>query len=250
MDHAEKCAQRLFESVIADARMEFRQSQSHGEYDFNLRYSDGRVAAVEVTSSVDQALEETHDAITGKGGHTIETRLCKDGWYIHPLPDARINLLRKNADRYLSDIEEVGIEKFSLRDDHPSVRAIYHDLGVISGSVASWIKPKSIWMSLPGEGGPVSVNTVFEAAECEALENCKKLGAAATPERHLAVYVYCTASAWVPLCDLEPTPTLPNLPNEITDIWVFSESFVQGEFVVWRAGASLNWMKENLVLQV
>ncbi len=63
MDQAEKVAQRLFESVIPGARMEYRASQSKGEYDFDLHYADGRVSAVEVTSSVDQALEETHHAI-------------------------------------------------------------------------------------------------------------------------------------------------------------------------------------------
>ena len=47
-------------------------------------------------------------------------------------------------------------------------------------------------MSLPGRGGAVGVGTVLEAAEREAfkIDNRRKLGAAASVERHLAVYVY------------------------------------------------------------
>lgn len=31
-----------------------REDQSHGEYDFDLVYPDGRVAALEVTAAMDQ----------------------------------------------------------------------------------------------------------------------------------------------------------------------------------------------------
>ena len=37
--------------------MEYRVDQSRGQYDFDLHNSDGSVAAVEVTSSVDQLIE-------------------------------------------------------------------------------------------------------------------------------------------------------------------------------------------------
>jgi hypothetical protein len=255
MDHAERVAQRLFESAIPGSRMDYRASQSKGEYDFDLHCADGGVSAVEVTSSVDQALEETHDAIIAKdkGGSSIPTRLCKNSWYIHLLSDTRINPLRKKADLYLAAIENAGIEKFwGPTDDRPAVEAIYQDLGVISGSVASWVRAGNILMALPGSGGAVGVSTVFEAAEREAFktDNRKKLGAAGTPERHLAIYVYMTTLAWVPLSDFEPIPVAPNLPPEITGIWIFSESSKGGEYVIWRAGPTVPWAKRKLVLDI
>jgi hypothetical protein len=66
-------------------------------------------------------------------------------------------------------------------------------------------------MALPGSGGAVGVSTVIEAAEREAFktDNRKKLGADGTPEKHLAVYVYMTTLAWVPLLDFEPMPSSP-----------------------------------------
>lgn len=39
--YAEKLAQRLLESLIPGARMEYRVLQNCGEYDFDLRYADG-----------------------------------------------------------------------------------------------------------------------------------------------------------------------------------------------------------------
>src|SRR6266849_3437373 len=95
MDHAETVAQRLLECVLTGARMEYHPSQSKGEHDFDLHHPDGRVSAVEVTSSVDKTLEETHDAIIdeNKGGSAITTHLCKNSWHIFPAMNARINRL-------------------------------------------------------------------------------------------------------------------------------------------------------------
>ena len=255
MDHAEAVAQNLVERIVMGARMVYAQTQSNGEHDFDLHYADGRVSAVEVTSSVHKTLQETHDAIIDKdkGGSAIATRLCKNSWHIFPAMSARINRLRKEADKYLAAIELAGIEKFwGPTSDHPSVEAIYGDLGVISGSIAPWIKPGHILMALPGAGGAVGTSSVIEAAEREAFkaDNRKKLRSAGGTERHLAIYVYVTSQPWVGLIDFEPPPTLPSLPPEITNIWVFSEAQEENQYVVWRAGVSLPWQKQRVRLSI
>jgi hypothetical protein len=255
MDHAETVAQRLVEWVLAGARMEYHPAQSKGEHDFDLHYPDGRVSAVEVTSSVDKTQKETHDAIIdeNKGGSAIATHLCKNSWLIFPLMNARISRVRKEADKYLAAIESAGIEEFwGPTDRRPSVDAIYCDLGVRNGSVASWIKPGHIVMGLPGAHGAIGASTVIEAVEREAFkdDNRRKLGAVGEGERHLAVYVYLTNLAWVPLVDHEPPPVMPTLPPEITDIWVFSEAYGKHEYVVWRASTSLPWKKLRFTLHI
>lgn len=208
-----------------------------------------------MTSSVDKALEETHDAITnkGRGGPAIKTHLCANSWHIHLSSDTRVNRLRKEADRYLAVIESAGIEEFwGPTDSRPSVEAIYGDLGVIRGCVAPWIKAGHILMALPGAGGAIGASTVIEAAEKEAFkrDNRTKLGSAAVDERHLAIYVYVNSLPWVALVDFEPPPDLPRLPPEITDIWVFSEAYAEHEYVVWRAGTSLPWRKLKVSFRI
>jgi hypothetical protein len=122
MDHAEAVAQRLFERVVVGARMEYHPAQSRGEHDFDLYHGDGRVSAVEVTSSVNKTIEETYDAILNKGGAAIKTDLCRNSWCIHPSPVARINRIRQEADTYLAAIEAAGIEQFW--DQQTTIRAL------------------------------------------------------------------------------------------------------------------------------
>jgi hypothetical protein len=96
----------------------------------------------------------------------------------------------------------------------------------------------------------LGAGTVIEAAEREAFkaDNRKKLGIAGSAERYLGVYVYMLTMAWVPLSDFEPVPATPDLPPEITDIWMFSESYGGGEYVVWRGGLRSVWRKQKLRL--
>jgi hypothetical protein len=63
MDHTETVAKLVLEAVLPGARLEYRLAQSNGEHDFDLHYHDGTVAAVEVTSSVDQIKKQTGAAI-------------------------------------------------------------------------------------------------------------------------------------------------------------------------------------------
>ena len=256
MDHAETTTQHLLEALVAGSRMVYRIYQSQGEHDFDLHYADGRVSAVEVTSSVDEAGERINAAILNKrkGGASIKTKLCKKDWFIHPVSGANINKIRREADEYLSTIEASGVEKFFfLNDDDPSVERIYAELGIASGSVFPHFKdPGQIWIALPITGGAVNADTVIEAAKREALkvDNRRKLQTSGAVERHLVVYVYITSHPWCALMDFEPPATLPQLPTEITDIWVFSETRSEKEYVVWRAGTSLPWHKATYSLQI
>jgi hypothetical protein len=118
---------------------------------------------------------------------------------------------------------------------------------------AHWKEPGQIGISFPGGGGPRDAKMATEAAEREALkrDNRKKLGTAGTRERHLVVYMYLTNYLpWRALVDLDPPPDLLSLPSEITDIWLFSETGSQSEYVVWRAGTSVRWHSQRHFLNV
>lgn len=236
---------------MSGARMIYHSDQSRSIHDFDLHYPDGRVVPVEVTASVDTVVERTNAAILDrrKGGSAIKSSRCKKDWYIHPLATASINQIRAKADAYLAAIEADGIERFYSATDaarHESIERIYIDLHILSGSVIRWKTPGYIRLSPPGGGGPLNADRTIAAAKIEAFkeDNRKKLGAASGDEKHLAVYISMTHFVpWCSLIDLEPNPELPDLPPEITDIWVFSEARGKNEFVVWRAGVRAPWRK-------
>jgi hypothetical protein len=86
---------------------------------------DGHICTVEVTASIDQIMEQTKAAIldSKKGKLKIKRILCKKHWWIHPVSEASINLIRKGVDEYLSAIEADRIERFfGATDLRPSIR--------------------------------------------------------------------------------------------------------------------------------
>jgi hypothetical protein len=251
MNHSEIVAKIVVESVIAGAQMVFRPDQSQSVPDFDLHYPNGRIVAAEVTACVDQQGEETFAAIKNpkKGGMRIKATLCKKDWRIHPARDARINAIRKKADGYLAAVEAEGVERFfSSRDSarSPSVEHIYKDLRVLAGSVIEWQQPGYISIALPVVGGAVGASLVLDAVKIDAFKNDNrtKLGNAGTEERHLLVYMdhsnYLARSAFQ---DFEPPSVLPELPAEITHVWMFSENLENDAYVIWRASTVSPWQR-------
>ncbi len=255
MDHAEKLAQAIIEGILPGSKMSFRLDQSSSVHDYDLRLSDGRICAVEVTASVDHVIEQTNVAVldSKKGGSAIRRKLCQKDWLIHPASGARINLIRKKADEYLAAIESDGIERFFSRTDlRPNVERIYEELGVESGAVLPCKEPGYILIALPGGGGAMGPQRVFEAVRREAFktDNRNKLGKAGTEERHLVVYVHPgNYLPWYSLLSFDPLGTYPELPNEITHVWAFTESRTAGNYVVWHADRASAWSRLDVILK-
>ena len=98
---------------------------------------------------------------------------------------------------------------------------------MLGGAVIQWQQPGYIHMALPITGGAIGPSLVLDAVKVETFkdDNRKRLGFAGTDERHLLVYMhhgnYLARSAFQ---DFEPPAVLPELPAEITHVWVFSET--------------------------
>lgn len=249
MDHAEALARAVVEAVEAGSRMRHQTKQSHGEHDFDLVYGDGRIAALEVTAAADKQAEGMVAAILekSKGGPFVPTQLCKQGWYLHPGRGAIINKIRALADKYLADVEAEGLTRFFSPSDavaHDSVRRIWNDLGVLSGSVMKWKTPGQIGISPPDGGGAVGIGHFVDAVRlvAEKTDNRCKLARAATQERHLFVYIQPrNYLAWVAFSDLSPPSEPVTLPEEITHVWAVTEGRTLNEFLVWRARRGEHW---------
>ena len=252
MDHAESRAKLIIEAALPGSHMRFRTDQSRSVHDFDLHLADGTVEAVEVTASVDREAEETNAAIVDskKGGRWIPTVLCKNDWHIHPSSDARIDLIRREADQCLAEVEAAGLDTFVGPGDwaeHACVKRAYQDLRIFSGAVISGRSLGRISMAPPGGGGAVGEMLVHEAVieEASKQDNRTKLAASGLAKRHLAVYIHSrNYLPWVALIDLEPPQLVVDLPTEITDVWVFTENRSPSGFSVWHGRPGSLW--ENI----
>jgi len=250
MDDAETVAKFVLEAAFPGSSMMFRFDQPCMEYDFDLHYPNGGVAAVEVTSSRNQNETQTNAKIfkEKKGGEFVPAVKCKRQWHIFPSPDARIDKIRKNADCYLAQLEAEGIETFnsdSIQDSPACVQKISFDLNLTEG--VSKKQRAEICIKPVVGSGAADANTAIRAGEKEIESNRKKLGMARTTERHLVVYIDRNNSRpHAALTYLEPPSDLPRLPDEITDIWLVSEHSAAGRFVFWHGSKNAIWRKDFL----
>jgi len=249
MNHAEVVAQVVVEAVIQGSRMVYRSDQGESVHDFDLHYPDCRVAAVEVTASVDAVDAETHAAISSrrKGGPRVKAEFCRKAWRVRPGTGANINRIRSGVDSYLAAIEAAGIEHFFSASDcqtHSAVDRIYTDLQVSSGDVIDGVVPGYIGIALPIGGGFIGSCLVSDAVEVEASkpDNRHKLSSARASEGHLFVFVdVLNHRVWTPLVDLPPPPEAPELPREVTHVWAVGPARSGDGYVVWRASAACDW---------
>jgi hypothetical protein len=265
-EKVETIVKLVFENMLPGAEMVFRDEQSHGEYDFDLHHSNGTLAAVEVTESVDQLQAQTSAEIRSKkkGGPVIKAKKCQKTWMVFPIQNANISNIRKKADVYLSSLEQAGIERFSSYLDAVTSRRckklgteksianpvpecienICVDLQLNSGLVVDEGGTPAIFIHHPVGGGAVGPSVAINAGERETSkeDNRKKLGAAKTDERHLVVYVDI-GLPWIALTTFEPPSALPELPEEITHIWLIGHigEANKDEFIVWGAGKNEPW---------
>lgn len=116
-------------------------------------------------------------------------------------------------------------------------------MGIEWGRVIKWKSP-GIRIALPADGGLVDTTLVNGAVETEALkpDNRRKLGSAGGSEKHLFVYVARTRHVvWVAVRDEVPPSVGPQLPPEITDVWVATWAGDGAWHTVWRARRGSPW---------
>lgn len=253
MRSEEAVAKRVLEKIFPGAEMKFQPEQSNGEYDFDLSFSDGKVAAVEVTSSRNQTLTQMSAEIFGKkkGGPTIPAIKCVKSRSIYPAIKPDIPEIRKKVDRYLAEVEAAGIECFDLDDLWKStcpacVTNICNDLKLTMGMVIDSSGAPQIRINGVVSGEAVDATSATEAGEREIEANKDKLGRAKKFEHHLFVYIdQLNGGPFTGLTSFEPPNVLPNLAPEITHIWLATE-IQKDQFVLWGASSMEAWKRFQL----
>ena len=251
MDYSEAISKRVLEAIFPGATMDYRSTQSHGEYDFDLRYNNGTTAAVEVTAAMDETLMKTVGAIHGKraGGPVIQPLTCQKHWLIFPINGASIPRIRADADIYLAALEREGIDSFFCVSSSPSVQKACCHLQITGGEVVSSDPNPTIHIAGPGGGGAVGPSDATEAGEFEAWkqDNRRKLGATKMAERHLVVHIdESKGLPWIALTSFTPPAILPKIPEEITNLWLIGQGENKNEVVVWRGGMKEIWQSARV----
>ena len=232
MNFSERVAKAVMESIFQGAQLIFSESQTNGECDFDIVRYGCEVAALEVTSSADQADIEFSHALTDpkKGGNFIEARFCTKSWLIDPAENANISRIRKSIDAYLSEVEKLGIETFDTQSSyhsHEIFRKLKIDLRIDGGVVTKWKSGTYICIGFPTRGGFVDSDLIATALEVEAhkFDNRQKLAATGRTERHLFVWVDSSnVGAWGPMARGRMPDRAASLPPEVTHGWLASST--------------------------
>jgi len=248
MDECEKLAKAVIEHVVPGSRMDFHRQQSHGNYDFDLVYPDGRLAAVEVTAAKNKLMEGTIAAILDekKGGSFVPRRQCRNDWMVYPLLGARINDIRDKVDSYLAEVEAEGRNRFFAYvdvDDSPAVQCILEDLQIEAGNVEKWKNP-GICITSPGqttEPDPTKVDAAV-LREAQKQDNRRKLREAQHPEKHLFLCIDRLLSGpWYAINEGNPSGLPMHLPEEVDIVWAVASTRSSGVYAVWQAQRDQPW---------
>jgi hypothetical protein len=223
MNPSEKIAKALLEQ-ITNGTMVFRESQSRGEWDFDLHYPTGGIGFVEVTSCTNEVLEE-HISVGEKHKRVITAQLCKRRWDITVLPSTKFSRLHKSIDRYLSILEAENIFRFNNSPHSKkkeTIKRICDELEIRSGHSFESLAPKII-ISGFSHGDFYDPHDLVSCIDCILSKpDNLLLKAQSDAERHLFIYISELTTAHIVLNHLSKfmTPIPITLPKEITHLWI------------------------------
>jgi hypothetical protein len=231
------------------------ESQPRGEHDFDLVFPNGETGVLELTAAADPTRIALNRAVLDerKGGQTLQASLSEGDWYVTPMPDANISLIRERVDSYLAEIERDGISWFHSelhRWSWQSVEAIFRDLRVAHGSKLHTNRPRSIWIGLAGGGGAIGPSGVNDAVAHAASrpDNLRKLCRPDRDQRHLFVYVDPSHDmAYLPLVLLDEVAPALTVDARITHLWAATHTS-RDEAVVWFAQNGESWQVHRLLV--
>ena len=220
-----------------------------GMHDLDLFEGQHRIGAIEVTAAADGELIALWNLMNGRGDRWIEPDL-KGGWMITLRLDARGKKVWRELPGVLSELEQLGVSRVDASGGggHP-LAARLAELGIASADQGDTDFPGSIYITvdldMERSGGFVAETTDAVArwfgeflGEAELADVRGKLDRSRASERHafliLPGFARAPFSVSDPLMrDGAPSPTeAPNLPPEITHVWVVS---------TWSTGAGFRW---------
>jgi hypothetical protein len=228
-----------------------------GMYDLKIEYPDGRVGAVEVTAAGDQDLAARQGALAGRRALLKDHRLAH-GWLVVLCDSAQVNVARARLPTLRLRLEAVGLQEASVfstggldEEEEHAWLPTYLARSQVQTAKTTGGPAGTVIMTGPMRVGflsqdPDDVVTFVEEFVASRPSDVAKLGRAGTAERHLFIWGGVFSTGWVPLRALElDEPQLPlrapQLPGEVTHVWVAPEATPSARIVVWSA--TTDWVQ-------
>jgi hypothetical protein len=228
-------------------------------HDLDLRWPDGRIEAMEVTSAasgeVSAMKAAAHDLLKPQFA-SVQPVKVRRAWLVALGAKAHWQEVRphleevhRQLDECLAALEAEGLPYVYSWETKPLSKAgrALRDLGVAT-AIGLAADPDPVIFLVPPrleEVEPAAANLLNDEIEANARANADKLGRSGRSERHLFVWIDHIHPVWTVLesmlleegWDLLP-PKPPELPPEVTAAWAATEVF---DTVVWRVHRSMQW---------
>ncbi len=234
-----------------------------GTHDFDLLYTNGKVAALEITTAASELILKRWHSMSNIN-HRFVAKSLRSTWMLMLRggnPQVNLKKIVSEAPRLLERLEVSDISGFERtspdeivvhgsadKGDNEAVDRL-RALGVTSCSAIGHPEQGSdASILLAGAGGysgsirRESINGVIEHAICA---NQKKLERAAADERHVFVWIDPSiGAAGVSIDGSQPPATGPNLPEPVTTVWAGFAALggpCAGVQSLWRADRGRRW---------
>jgi hypothetical protein len=235
----EELALRCIEAALDGVEVVHHDDQSEaGMYDLEIRSREVPMGAVEVTQALDAEPAVAWKMLNSSGRWTEPSLI--GGWAVRLRPDVRVAPLKAGLPEFLRALEHAGIQTVrggpSARTQ-PERRA--EELGIRRASQSATNFPGSIY---PMPEQTFDKTTGYAADTGDALaewvgewlrgavrsDNLHKLCRSGLKERHMFILLPSMADVDFRVTELfmrsnAPLPTVPpELPSEVTHVWVAS----------------------------
>lgn len=242
-------ASQLIASTLDADVIQHDDGSADAMHDLDIRYQDGRIAAVEVTADVDPEATVLWNLMNG-GGRWIEPELA-GGWMVELELRARGKAIRSELPGLLRQLEHDRVSHMSVRrsrssNDERVERASSLGIRHLHQSGTDFRGSIYVTLALPLErtGGFVADDSdalarwVGQFLADDRPDVGTKLAASDRDERHAFVLVSGFSTAVFEVTDVlfradPPLPSFdPALPEGMTDVWIVS---------TWVAGRGFRW---------
>jgi hypothetical protein len=236
-------AKRFLRLCLPDVQVCLHDDGSRQLYDLDLRWPDGHVEAMQVTTDTAPERRRLGNRIERQGA-VVATQATRDWFVWLQAGTTNVRHIRAAIDHHLSLVEQEGLTSFGKHDRHSSdaVADVRRALGVHAAlSRAAARQPPRIHLLPPLHWWFATPAAVNQAIERHAPANAETLARSGRAARHLFVLIEpISLEALGALIAGEVPEDPPQLPEAITTAWAAGYQ-ADGGPGVWRVHRTGRW---------